>query len=84
MFLDIRTLDFYYNGFCNTILWPLFHYLSLPVSVTLDATTSFDAQFAAYEKANKAFADVVMTIYQVMHDALVFWRVVQNELYCYE
>ncbi|KAG0570209.1 hypothetical protein KC19_6G144100 [Ceratodon purpureus] len=64
VFLDSGTLDLYYHGFSNSVLWPLFHYLGLPQSDTLDATTSLDAQYAAYQQANKAFADVVMSTYQ--------------------
>lgn len=64
MFLDTRTLDLFYKGFCNSVLWQLFHYLNLPNSLSLDGTRSFDAQYEAYEKANKAFADVVVSVYQ--------------------
>ncbi|KMZ67981.1 hypothetical protein ZOSMA_24G00010 [Zostera marina] len=30
IFLDEEMEDEYYNGYCNNILWPLFHYLGLP------------------------------------------------------
>jgi alpha,alpha-trehalose-phosphate synthase [UDP-forming] len=39
----------YYGGFCNRVLWPLFH--SMPSRVRFA-----DDEWAAYEKANDAFA----------------------------
>ena len=29
VFLDETTAELFYNGFCNNVLWPLLHYLSL-------------------------------------------------------
>ncbi|KAJ8532297.1 hypothetical protein K7X08_012220 [Anisodus acutangulus] len=55
VFLDEEIVHQYYNGYCNNILWPLFHYLGLP---------SFQSQFAAYKKANQMFADVVNEHYE--------------------
>lgn len=59
MFLDEEIVHQYYNGYCNNILWPLFHYLGLPQEDRLATTRSFQSQFAAYKKANQMFADVV-------------------------
>ncbi|PQP96230.1 alpha alpha-trehalose-phosphate synthase [Prunus yedoensis var. nudiflora] len=59
VFLDEEIVDQYYNGYCNNILWPLFHYLGLPQEDQLATTRSFQSQFAAYKKANQMFADVV-------------------------
>ncbi|KAL6283370.1 hypothetical protein ACE6H2_014299 [Prunus campanulata] len=59
VFLDEEIVDQYYNGYCNNILWPLFHYLGLPQEEQLATTRSFQSQFAAYKKANQMFADVV-------------------------
>ena len=28
VFLDAQLVDRYYNGFCNDVLWPLFHYVT--------------------------------------------------------
>ncbi|KAF7836612.1 alpha,alpha-trehalose-phosphate synthase [UDP-forming] 1 isoform X7 [Senna tora] len=64
VFLDEETVHQYYNGYCNNILWPLFHYLGLPHEDRLDTTRSFQSQFAAYKKANQMFADVVNEHYQ--------------------
>lgn len=59
VFLDEDIVHQYYNGYCNNILWPLFHYLGLPQEDRLATTRSFQSQFAAYQKANQMFADVV-------------------------
>nr|GLL30310.1 alpha,alpha-trehalose-phosphate synthase [UDP-forming] 1-like [Ipomoea trifida] len=64
VFLDEDTVHQYYNGYCNNILWPLFHYLGLPHEDRLATTRSFQSQFAAYKKANQMFADVVNEHYK--------------------
>ncbi|KAL3508805.1 hypothetical protein ACH5RR_028206 [Cinchona calisaya] len=64
VFLDEEIVHQYYNGYCNNILWPLFHYLGLPQEDRLATTRSFQSQFAAYKKANKMFAHVVNEHYE--------------------
>uniref|UniRef100_A0A7N0RB76 alpha,alpha-trehalose-phosphate synthase (UDP-forming) n=1 Tax=Kalanchoe fedtschenkoi TaxID=63787 RepID=A0A7N0RB76_KALFE len=64
VFLDEEIVHQYYNGYCNNILWPLFHYLGLPQEDRLATTRSFQSQFAAYKKANQMFADVVGKHYE--------------------
>jgi trehalose 6-phosphate synthase/phosphatase len=64
VFLDEDIVHQYYNGYCNNILWPLFHYLGLPQEDRLATTRSFQSQFAAYQKANQMFADVVNAHYE--------------------
>ncbi|XP_027186709.1 alpha,alpha-trehalose-phosphate synthase [UDP-forming] 1-like isoform X2 [Cicer arietinum] len=64
VFLDEDIVHQYYNGYCNNILWPLFHYLGLPQEDRLATTRSFQSQFLAYEKANQMFADVVNQHYE--------------------
>ncbi|GLT62264.1 hypothetical protein SLA2020_349140 [Shorea laevis] len=64
VFLDEEIVHQYYNGYCNNILWPLFHYLGLPQEDRLATTRSFQSQFAAYKKANQMFADVVNKHYE--------------------
>ncbi|XP_076958582.1 alpha,alpha-trehalose-phosphate synthase [UDP-forming] 1-like [Bidens hawaiensis] len=64
VFLDEDIVHQYYNGYCNNILWPLFHYIGLPQEDRLATTRSFQSQFAAYKKANQMFADVVNEHYQ--------------------
>ncbi|XP_043701763.1 alpha,alpha-trehalose-phosphate synthase [UDP-forming] 1-like [Telopea speciosissima] len=64
VFLDEEIVHQYYNGYCNNILWPLFHYLGLPQEDRLATTRSFQSQFDAYKKANQMFADVVNKHYK--------------------
>ncbi|GER24546.1 trehalose-6-phosphate synthase, partial [Striga asiatica] len=64
VFLDEEIVHQYYNGYCNNILWPLFHYLGLPQEDRLATTRSFQSQFAAYKEANQMFADVVNEHYK--------------------
>ncbi|KAG0616367.1 hypothetical protein M758_5G109400 [Ceratodon purpureus] len=64
VFLDDDTVDQYYNGYCNNVLWPLFHYIGLPQEDRLAATRSLDSQFKAYQHANKLFAQIVFSQYQ--------------------
>ncbi|KAB2604052.1 alpha,alpha-trehalose-phosphate synthase 1 [Pyrus ussuriensis x Pyrus communis] len=64
VFLDEEIVHQYYNGYCNNILWPLFHYLALPQEDRLATTRSFQSQFAAYKKANQMFANVVNEYYE--------------------
>jgi trehalose-6-phosphate synthase len=65
VFLDEQTVDQYYNGYCNNVLWPLFHYIGLPTEDRLAATRSLQSQWAAYKSANEQFADTVLSQYQV-------------------
>ncbi|KAK7399738.1 hypothetical protein VNO78_10927 [Psophocarpus tetragonolobus] len=64
VFLDEEIVNQYYNGYCNNILWPLFHYLGLPQEDRLATTRTFQSQFDAYKKANQMFADVVNEHYE--------------------
>ncbi|CAM6051565.1 unnamed protein product [Sphagnum compactum] len=64
VFLDDDTVDQYYNGYCNNVLWPLFHYIGLSQEDRLAGTRSLDSQFTAYKNANQLFADVVFSQYQ--------------------
>ncbi|KAJ4703738.1 Alpha,alpha-trehalose-phosphate synthase 1 [Melia azedarach] len=70
VFLDEEIVHQYYNGYCNNILWPLFHYLGLPQEDRLATTRSFQSQFDAYKRANQMFAKVVNDIYE---DGDVVW-----------
>jgi trehalose 6-phosphate synthase/phosphatase len=65
VFLDDDTVDQYYNGYCNNVLWPLFHYIGLSQEDRLAGTQSLDSQYIAYKHANQLFADVVFSQYQV-------------------
>lgn len=45
--------DPFYNGFCNSTIWPLFHYFATYVRYER-------AHYAAYEQANVLFADCIV------------------------
>jgi trehalose 6-phosphate synthase/phosphatase len=57
IFVEKKTYNAYYNGFCNATLWPLFHYF--PSYVEYD-----DKTFQSYEEVNKIFADRLSSIIQ--------------------
>lgn len=52
VFLSDTIADLHYNGFSNSILWPLFHYH--PGEMNFDETA-----YAAYIEANRQFAKVI-------------------------
>ncbi|XP_058779486.1 alpha,alpha-trehalose-phosphate synthase [UDP-forming] 1 [Vicia villosa] len=64
VFLTEEIVHQYYNGYCNNILWPLFHYLGLPQEDRLATTRGFQSQFESYQVANQMFADVVNEVYE--------------------
>ncbi|GBG69704.1 hypothetical protein CBR_g4535 [Chara braunii] len=66
VFLDEETVDQYYNGYCNNVLWPLFHYIGVtyPMEDKLASTRSLQAQWLAYQFANRQFANVVLNEYR--------------------
>ncbi len=55
VFLTQKQLDEYYNGYSNTILWPLFH--DLPARLE-----DHDKDWKAYKSVNSAFAGVVLAL----------------------
>lgn len=57
VFLPARLYDRYYNGFCNTLIWPLFHYFTTYVIYD-------EEQFKAYEEVNRIFADRLASLLQ--------------------
>ncbi len=64
VFMNAEEADLYYNGFCNDVLWPLFHYVPLPI-VSTEGDRKFDFKYwEAYSKANHRFAEAIMAIYQ--------------------
>mmetsp|Transcript_20182 Transcript_20182/g.63481 ORF Transcript_20182/g.63481 Transcript_20182/m.63481 type:complete len:996 (+) Transcript_20182:205-3192(+) len=63
VFLEAELVTRYYNGFCNDVLWPLFHYVPLPM-YQAGAEKKFDASlWEAYKEANSKFADAVLEVY---------------------
>ena len=63
VFLDAECVELYYNGYCNNVLWPLFHYVPLPFEARLEDSTSAGAQWDAYKAANALFATAVLSQY---------------------
>ncbi|KXS21082.1 glycosyltransferase family 20 protein [Gonapodya prolifera JEL478] len=57
VFIPDHVADLHYNGFSNSILWPLFHYYPGEIN--------FNSEYwDAYTEANKAFADALVEIVQ--------------------
>ncbi|MDQ2655894.1 MAG: bifunctional alpha,alpha-trehalose-phosphate synthase (UDP-forming)/trehalose-phosphatase [Bacteroidota bacterium] len=54
IFIETRTYNRYYNGFCNATIWPLFHYF--PSLVEFDEET-----FHSYEEVNHLFAEKILS-----------------------
>ncbi|HYG19372.1 MAG TPA: bifunctional alpha,alpha-trehalose-phosphate synthase (UDP-forming)/trehalose-phosphatase, partial [Ohtaekwangia sp.] len=50
VFIETKTYNRYYNGFCNATIWPLFHYF--PSIVEYD-----ENNYKSYEEVNRIFAD---------------------------
>lgn len=64
VFLSDSLVDKYYNGFSNDVLWPLFHYVPLPM-YKAGAEKKFDKSlWEAYKEANIIFAKVVSSVYE--------------------
>jgi trehalose 6-phosphate synthase/phosphatase len=57
VFIDKKVYHKYYNGFCNSTLWPLFHYF--PSFVEFDNET-----FQSYEEVNRLFSEQVLKVLQ--------------------
>ncbi|PVZ98384.1 hypothetical protein BB558_004296 [Smittium angustum] len=55
VFLNDEVADLHYNGFSNSILWPLFHYHSSEIDFDKKA-------WDAYKQANEEFAKAVLEI----------------------
>ncbi|MEK7599491.1 MAG: bifunctional alpha,alpha-trehalose-phosphate synthase (UDP-forming)/trehalose-phosphatase [Patescibacteria group bacterium] len=58
VFLTQRQVDDFYNGYSNTILWPLFHNLKRSAA----ATTMHKQWWQAYRKVNELFAQTALNI----------------------
>ena len=64
IYLSRSEVDLYYNGYCNNILWPLFHYVPLSFESKLSETKNMGLQWEAYQQANELFARVILNAYQ--------------------
>ncbi|OEH76096.1 trehalose-phosphate synthase (UDP-forming) isoform 1 [Cyclospora cayetanensis] len=69
VFLDQQTIDAYYNGFCNNVLWPLLHYLPPPLDLDSGEEQSL-LQWRAYVHANELFCE---TVCEVMRPGDMVW-----------
>ncbi|HYC28179.1 MAG TPA: trehalose-6-phosphate synthase, partial [Chitinophagaceae bacterium] len=63
VFLEDELVQQYYYGYCNKVLWPLFHYF--PNYIQYDA-----GLWASYQKANEAFCEVLKAH---LHPGDVVW-----------
>ncbi|GIL52515.1 hypothetical protein Vafri_8357 [Volvox africanus] len=68
VWMDTTLLDLYYNGFCNSVLWQLFHYVPLNIDAwqKMAEHRAMQLQWQAYQLANEKFADVVLEAYEVL------------------
>lgn len=57
VFLSTEQIDDYYLGFCNKIIWPLFHYF--PTRVVWE-----DRYWQSYKQVNQAFCKEILKIAQ--------------------
>ncbi len=61
VWLEAGLLDLYYNGFCNSVLWQLFHYVPLDSLDSWGRMTehrTMQMQWQAYQTANQRFSEV--------------------------
>ncbi|CAM9542818.1 unnamed protein product, partial [Discosporangium mesarthrocarpum] len=64
VFLEQELMDKYYNGFSNDVLWPLFHYVPLPMYKAGGEKKFDNGLWEAYKEANRRFAAVVSSVYK--------------------
>lgn len=57
VFIDANTMDRFYHGFCNSTIWPLFHYF--PSFARFD-----EADWIDYVKVNEIFRDAIIRVAQ--------------------
>ncbi len=55
VFLDAKTMDGFYHGFCNSTIWPLFHYF--PTYAKFD-----ENDWVQYVKVNEVFRDSLLKV----------------------
>lgn len=60
LIINPHTVSLYYNGYCKSVLWPLFHYILQNYSSGQEENKYWDA----YCKVNKIFTDKIIEIYQ--------------------
>jgi trehalose 6-phosphate synthase/phosphatase len=57
-------LDLYYNGFCNGVLWQLFHYVPVQNDFKLSETRTLEQQWIAYKEVNTLFAEATLSVHE--------------------
>ena len=63
IFLEKEEAELHYNGYCNGVVWPLFHYVVGNHVVREDGSAADDeAQWEAYKSVNAKFARAVERI----------------------
>ncbi|MEO8201655.1 MAG: trehalose-6-phosphate synthase, partial [Gemmatimonadota bacterium] len=55
--LDEDEVREFYEGYCNRVLWPLFHYLGDRIPIQID-------HWETYRRVNQRFADAVLETYE--------------------
>lgn len=60
VFLTKKQIDDFYNGYSNSILWPLFH--NLPI--TTKSKTAREGWFRGYRTVNQLFAQAILRVAQ--------------------
>jgi trehalose 6-phosphate synthase/phosphatase len=58
VFLTHKQIDDYYNGYCNSILWPLFH----DSTINTEARSNESSLWRAYQRTNALFAEAVLAL----------------------
>jgi len=56
VFVEKRDYENYYNGFCNGIVWPLFHYIELNDEIVVPYFNKF---YTSYSRINLLFAKAI-------------------------
>ncbi len=60
IFFELDVAHRYYSGYSNAVLWPLFHYIPLPIQDLYNS----EGMWEAYDEANRHFASTVLNTYQ--------------------
>lgn len=66
VYLDPKIFDLHYNGFCNSVLWQLFHYVPLNMDSKLSETRTLQVMFWS-SKALSLLCTVVGVGMDCMH-----------------
>ena len=61
-------VDLHYNGFCNSVLWQLFHYVPLNTDTKLSETRTLQFQWNAYQDANRHAPDNISIFANLQDD----------------